>query len=148
MLFQPADCQIPEITYTGTNALGEPSRLTDSDIKCIFFNNPLITPVDGDNKICSIATNTTVEIKYGIYTAVWMTFFNFFCLKEFMINARKIGAGNPHIKVKNEITNVLRSVGQNIGLEKYCIKYLNPTQSPPVNPFENHTCEKPIVFHT
>ena len=37
---------------------------------------------------------------------------------------------------KKEITKVLRRVVPNMGLWKYCIKYLSPTQSPPVRPLE------------
>ena len=53
---------------------------------------------------------------------------------ELIASARMIGIGNPQISEKNAMVNVLRMVGQNMGLSKYWMKYLKPAQSPPVMP--------------
>ena len=46
-----------------------------------------------------------------------------------------MGTGNPTTMLAKAITNVFFSVVANMGLSKYCLKYLRPAQAPPVRPF-------------
>ena len=63
MLFQPALCQMPEMTYTGTKAHGSPSRLASAGMMPVATIKRANKPVEGESRICSMATSTTVEMK-------------------------------------------------------------------------------------